>query len=216
MLRNRPRPTNPLALGVLSFLIAGVGCPFKGIQFFSPGPGELVVETTPIDVTGRTGRAFDPLTTVFEVNGVDLISALGLTPPFTDESGFVTIGPDVVAVSGLSYDPTPPGDVQFAFVLDGLSVGDYLIEVASERNSDGAVVSRTQAVSVVGGFSQAVPTFSSAGLPGEAIVTGVAGAIANQAVGQAVAAPPVSDAGGGEILSGHIEAVEETIAAGGP
>ncbi len=206
-------------LGALLLAIANAGpaCgPIQGIQFLEPASEMLHTAGTAVAVTGRTGPGFDPATTRFSVDGVDLVAALGLTPPFTDATGDVLIGATLVSVSGFSYDPSGPGEIPFAFTLDGLPVGTHQLEAFSEKLATGAPTTKTRDLRVVGGFEEKLATTTSAGLVGGSVATGSAGVLANQSLGQAVAAPPAALAGGGTLRSGHVEAVEERISAGGP
>jgi len=205
------------ALAVLAFASAGPQCaPFAGIRLFTPDEGMLFAQSAPVQLSGRIGKEFDPSTTRFAVDGVDLVAALGLVPPFTGQSGVVPVGPDIVTVTGFSYDPTVPGTVLFSVTIEGLSPADHALEVSSEKAADGSLVSRTRGFAVVAGFVQELATTRSAGLPGGPIAIGSSGVLANQSMGGALAAPPAVLSGAGTLRSGHVEAVEARIAVGGP
>lgn len=204
-----------LLLACTAALVAARCGPLRTIVLQAPDQGALVSQGAGVAVAGRIGRVFDPATAAFEVDGVDLVAALGLTPPFSDAGGAVLVGADVVAVSGFSYDPTLPGDPAFSLLLEGLSPGDHQVQVSAERSADGTLVAKARGFAVVGGFVQELPALGSAGLPTGPLPVG-SGLLANQSAGRALAAPPIALSGGGTLRSGHVEAVERRIAAGGP
>lgn len=213
-MRHSAAPKLLLALVLCAALGAKCG-PLRVIQFLEPDDGKLLASGAPLVVLSRIGQVFDPATVAVEIDGVDLVAALGLVPPFVGAGGAVVVGPDLVMVSNFTYDPTAPGEPRLDVQVDGLSPGAHDVTISANKTASGEPGSASRSFSVVGGFAEAVPALTAAGLPGGPATTGSAGFLANQALGQPLAAPPIGFVGGESLRSGHIEAAERSIA-GGP
>ena len=215
MTTRNPHPGPAARLLLLLGLAASLGptCkPFNSIGYFEPAEGRIQVKAQPVLVWGRMGKNFDAATAAFAIDGVDLVAALGLTPPFENAGGVVAVGPDLVTVSGFTFQPSGTQASQFTVVLAGLPPGPHLFTTSAERAGDLVAVDRT--FQLVDGFAQELAGTTSMGLVGGPRTLG-AKVLANESLGQAIAAPPAALAGGGSVRSGHVEAAEGRIAGGG-
>jgi hypothetical protein len=213
----RFRPLHAVSL-LLLLLVASVGArcgPLRKVVLSSPDANQLWPSAAAVGVSGRVGQVFDPATVALEIDGVDLVAALGLVPPFTDAFGSVLVGGEWVGVSGFTYDPTQPGEPRIQAALAGLPAGPHSVTLSAQKTADGEPGSDVRDFRVVDGFALELSVETSVGLPDGPVATETPGFLANQALGPAVAAPPIAIAGGGTLRSGHVEAVEGRVAAGG-
>jgi hypothetical protein len=196
------------ALGV-SLLLLAPACPLTTVQIRAPRPGSLHDDPgLAIDV--RTGRNFVFESTVVRVDGVDLIAALGLVPPFAGASGNVSIGGDVVAVSDFTYlIPAATEPIRVTATLAGLDAGDHLLEAEATKPSS-ATTLKSAAFAVVEAFALEAEVIASAGTPAPALVPlGTSARAAS--LGDSLAAPPVGISGGGELRAGFVPAAAARI-----
>lgn len=189
----------PLRLAALALLLAG--CPLDTVQISAPKVGALQDDpAVALDV--KIGRNHVATSAVVLVDGVDLIAALGLAPPFAGASGNVVIGADVVAVSDFDYAIPPTGPYQITATLTGLSAGDHAIHAEALLGA-GGTSSRDRVFAVVEPFTLEADAIASSGgpLPGPVVVGNRVG---SASLGESLAAPPVGVSGGGEIRAGFV------------
>jgi len=111
---------------LLAFAV--LGCPGPRIVIEEPRDGLIVDDPAPqIPVAARMPPAFDPTTIEVRLDGVDLIDALGLVPPFADEGGVVLVAGEPVGVSAFSFTTGNPQRVELE--LSDLPAGPHEIEV---------------------------------------------------------------------------------------
>lgn len=139
---------------------------------------------------------------VVRVDGVDLIAALGLTPPFDGASGSVMIGGAPVSVSSFRYGISPSG-VEVSARLEGLPIGDHAFDARAQQTGAGPTVA-TVAFSVVGAFSLEEQALASAGAPPPPPVATAGNHAGNATLGEPLAAPPVAISGGGQLRAGFV------------
>ena len=194
------------ALGAL-----GAPCGFQTILIDEPR--ETLIDES-VEVAARVGTNFTLSSVGVWVDGVDLIDAFGLAPPFFDFSGALSIGPDLVMISGFTFD-TSPDPRRIALSVAGLSAGPHEVEVEGVKAGSGQPLSRVASFEIVGGFSQAAWVMPSAARA-EPAISGPEGELAGATTGDPLAAPRVGLSGGGELRSGFVEAAEGLIAGGIP
>jgi hypothetical protein len=158
---------------------------------------------------GRVGTNFDEASVEVRLDGVDLIAALSLTPPFTDVGGTLVIGSDVVTVSGFDFKLTNPRRIEL--VASGLSQGAHDLEVEAEKIGGGLVLDAA-AFEVIAAFQSKASHVAAAGSgPQHA---GSQGILFSSSLGEPLAALPVGLSGGGQLRSGFVE-VSEALSSGG-
>jgi hypothetical protein len=113
-----------LALGAVALTAAT--CP----QVVVDSPRHLqIVDDPAVPVVARFGQNIDAATSEILLDGVDLIAALGLVPPFTGAGGVVVIGSQSVTVSAFEYLIAPPQPQRVRFTLTGLDPTTHVIEL---------------------------------------------------------------------------------------
>jgi hypothetical protein len=208
------RPSRLLALASLVPALLAAPCGLRSIVIDAPFDGALLEDPSHgVALAARVGPNFNVATVEVRLDGVDVVAALGLVPPFTDASGVVVIGSTPVSISEFSFTTnTNPRLVDL--VASGLDLGAHVLEVEGDKNDgSGSVVD-------VAGFG----IFDPFALAAEAIVPGGArprgagseGTLFGATLGQPLAAPPVTLSDGGELRSGFVEAAEALIAGGAP
>ena len=65
-------------------------------------------------------RNFDPASVIVAIDGVDLTAAVGLVPPFADESAVVIVGGVPVTVSDFDFEVVPTMPHLVSLELAGL------------------------------------------------------------------------------------------------
>jgi hypothetical protein len=206
------RRTSAVLLVASGLLAAALSCPLQTVQISKPRVGLLSDDPTlAIDV--KVGRNFVFTSAAVRVDGVDLIAALGLTPPFADASGSVTIGSDLVAVTGFSYAiPSASDPIAITATLSGLSAGDHVVEADALPQNGGAATGKSTAFAVVEPFTREADVIASSGTPPLGPITG--GNHAGVAsLGEPLAAPPVALAGGGALRAGFVPVAHGRAAA---
>ena len=197
-----------LVLIPLALLGAKCGPPVFTLE--APDHGALLDEE-PVAVFAIVAKAFDPASLQVRVNGIDLVAALGLAPPFVNESGSVLIGGIPVTVSGFSYDTTPPGAVLLSVSLQGLPLGSHAIEIEVTRISNQVVVTRIADFERVAGFSQPAVEISAGGLGPAPQDFGSEGFLVGAVLGAPLTGPPIPLSGGGELRPGFVPVAEALI-----
>jgi len=193
------RPLRLAAFAGLALLLAG--CPLDTVQISAPKVGALQDDpAVALDV--KIGRNHVATSAMVLVDGVDLIAALGLAPPFAGASGNVVIGADVVAVSDFSYAIPPTGPYQITATLTGLSAGDHTIHAEALLGA-GGVSARDRLFAVVEPFTLEADVIASSGTPPPGPVV-VGNHVGSASLGESLAAPPVGVSGGGEIRAGFV------------
>ena len=192
-------------------LATAASCPLQTVQISKPRVG-LLSDDPGLDVDVRVGRNFVPTSAVVLVDNVDLIAALGLTPPFAGASGSVTIGGNLVAVTGFSYAIPSSDPVAVNATLAGLPAGDHVLEADALPQGGGAATTKSAAFTVVEPFTDDAEVIASAGTPPPApVALGTRAGAAS--LGEPLAAPPVALAGGDALRVGFV-AVAHGRAAG--
>lgn len=208
------RNRRPLFL-LMSLVLAagangGANCgPFNNIAIDQPPLGS-VFDNDPVAIALRIGRGFDPLSVEVELDGVDLIAALGLTPPFSGAGGVVNVGGDLVTVSNFDFTDTPTKFVNLE--ISDLDTADRTLVVRGVKSGVG-LQQKTRPFVFVDFFTQELEIFSAAGLA-EPEQTGPGGTIlANASLGDPFASPPVTFPDDSVLRQGFVEAAEGRIAA---
>ena len=197
------KPRAAAILFAASCLLAtAASCPLQTVQISKPRVGLLCDDPT-LDLDVRVGRNFVPTSAVVRVDGVDLIAALGLTPPFAGASGSVAIGGNLIAVTGFSYAIPSSDPVAITATLAGLSAGDHVLEADALPQGGGAATMKTAAFAVVEPFADDAELIASAGTPppGPVVIGTRAGAAS---LGEPLAAPPAALSGGDALRAGFV------------
>jgi hypothetical protein len=198
-------------LGLASALLLGAPCqPFSTISISTPVPG-FVVDDPSLPVSANVATAFTPSTVEVRVDGVDLIDALGLAPPFTNAAGTVSIGGQPVQVSTFTYDSAAPGNPKLvSAVLTGLPEGTHDLAVSGVRTSNSQLVTDLHPFTITSPLGLALDV-----VPASANRTGATaggGALAYGTTGGPLAGTPVSLSDGGALRPGFVHAAEGRIA----
>ncbi len=123
-------------LAATTALLLGMSCGgVDGVRITEPGVGAQLTEGS-VRIVAEVKESIDPTTVSLEVNGVDLIAALGLTHPFLDEAGRVVIGSDEIAVSSFDFEPPASGTTRLFVDLAGLAPGDHDVVIRGLRFAD--------------------------------------------------------------------------------
>ncbi len=222
MAHARPTPHRPFRrlstlalLCLLAVLLLGARCRFTGISIDAPAAG-LILDAQPVAVLARLASSFDSQTVEVRLDGVDLIDALGLTPPFSGQGGVVNVGGDLVTVANFTFNDPDPGVKTVSLELSDLDTDEHLLEVEGVRLGVDLLTVASD-FTTVDFFTQELELVPAAGLPGGPEQTGEGGSIlANATLGDPLAGPPIAVSDGGEIRSGFVEAAEGRIAGAGP
>jgi hypothetical protein len=209
--RGHPR-LRALALALVAAGLLGAPCrpgglgtivvdqPLDGALLDDPGGG--------VSAAARVGTNFDTPTLEVRLDGVDLLAALGLVPPFSGAGGTVALGPDLVTLSDFSFRLTNPRQIDFT--ASGLPLGAHLFEVEGEKTS-GGLVADAAGFDILEPFAQAAHAVPAGGSGPR--LAGTEGTLFTSSVAQPLAAPPVGLAGGGTLRSGFVEVSEALLAA---
>ena len=195
-----------LALAAVGLLL-GAGCPLSTVSITDPRAGSLHDDPA-ISLDVKVGRNFAQTGTVVRVDGVDLIAALGLVPPFAGASGNVTIAGELVAVSNFSYTiPAATDPIQLTATLAGLSVGDHSLEAEAPPPGAGAPTIKSNRFAVVEPFTKELEVIASAGAAPPGLLV-IGNHVGGATLGEALAGPPVGFAGGGTLRAGFLPAAQ--------
>jgi hypothetical protein len=194
-----------IAVAACAGLLSAATCtPTAAITIVRPST-DFLTDDAALEVFVQIPNAFDATTVEVRLDGVDLIDALGLAPPFNDEAGAVVVGPHLALVSGFTYDPTLPGNPkELRLVLAGLPAGSYGLQVSAIRKSDHALIARARTFSFTTAFAQALRADAAVGLAGESL--GASGSLAAATLGDPFAAPPVGGGATSELRPGFAAA----------
>jgi hypothetical protein len=194
------------AFGAVVVLI-GSGCPLSTVAIQNPRAGSLHDDPA-VSLDVLVGRNLVQTATVVRVDGVDLIAALGLTPPFTGASGTVAIGGDLVAVSNFSYViPAATDPIRLTATLAGLAAGDHTLEAEAASPTGGAPTIKSNPFAVALPFTKELEVLASAGTPPSGLLV-IGSRVGAATLGESLAAPPVGIAGGGSLRSGFVPAAQ--------
>jgi len=187
---------------------------FASIRIDDPAEGELFDED-PVRFAVRIGRNFDEISLNVELDGTDLIAALGLVPPFQGAGGSVLLGSgDVVTLSDFEFSTAPPGAFHLSGAVAGLALGPHVLEVSGLNETTGLLAGDLHPFDRLLFFQQAVPGLAAAGLPDGPESSGVEGTLANASLAAPLAGSPVTFVDGSELRAGLVEAAEGVIASG--
>lgn len=202
-----------LPLAVVTGARCGGGTP-SPVALQAPAQ-HLLVQVGQVDVQGEVGAVVDPSSVTLSLDGVDVIGALGLVPPFTGAGGMVLVGADLVTVSDLTYEPVSGQRVPIAAHLEGLPLGGHRVELRGLRSSDGSAVMRSRDFEAARPLAEAVHVVPSAGLRAP-VAAGANLHLADAALGDPLATSPQVQTDGSSLRSGFVEAAEARIAGGSP
>lgn len=128
----RAQSRRSLALGLL--LVAGTlgsTCNPPRVTIQTPRDAQLIDDASVV-MSGRVARPLDETTGELLVNGVDLIDALGVVPPFVDVAGVVLIGGELIQVSEFHWIAAPQTADAVSVRLTGLPPAFHLLELRAE------------------------------------------------------------------------------------
>jgi hypothetical protein len=208
------RPSRLLALASLLPALLAAPCGLRSIVIDVPFDGALLEDPGhTVALAARVGTNFNLATVEVRLDGVDLVAALGLVPPFTDAAGVVLIGSTPVSISEFSFTTnTSPRFVDL--VASGLDLGPHALEVEGVKNDASGSLLDTANFEIFDPFALAAEALVPSGArPRDA---GSEGTLFGATLGQPLAAPPVALSDGGELRSGFVEAAEALIAGGLP
>ena len=202
-----------LVLAALLPAALAARCGLKTIIVDRPFPGALLEDPShAVSLAARVGANFTLASVEVRLDGVDLVAALGLVPPFTNVSGVVVIGPDSIAISGFSFTTGNPRRVDV--VASGLPLGSHVLEVAGDRSDGSGSAVDLAGFEIFDPFALAAQAIVQSGARPRDLASGAT--LFAATLGQPLAAPPVAFGDGSELRSGFVEASEALIAGGAP
>lgn len=194
-------------------LLLGPRCGFKSIVIDEPMDAVLLDDPShTVVASARVGTNFDATSVEVRLDGVDLVAALGLVPPFSNAGGSVLVGSDLVTVSAFSFTLGSPRLIDLA--ASGLPVGPHSLAVEGDKQDGSGSAADSVAFEILDPFSLAAELVAPAGRgPANA---GAEGTLFGSSLGEPLAAPPVTLSGGDELRSGFVEVSEAFLSGGGP
>ncbi len=207
-------PPGVQLLAVMAMLTIGVGarCGGSGIQGVALESGSLFDDPV-IHLGAQLSARLDPGSVEVEIDGTDLIEAMGLMVPFTDASGLVPIGGDPVTVSGFSVEAFP--EIRVDLDLSGLPTGDHEFRVRALTASGGSGSQAIRTFVVVDPLTLELDALVASARP-EPETASPTLTLFGATLGHPLAASPVGLADGGELRQGFVEAAEARIYGGTP
>jgi len=197
---------------LLAIALASTGCPPLPVTIVAPRANALV-DDPGVAIEVNVPRRFVATDSTVRMDGVDLIAALGLVPPFAGAGGNVVIGADTIVVSEFTYSIPPTGSVVITATLSGLPSADHALEAEAVPSGGGANSIKTRAFAVVEPMTLEAEVIASSGTPAPPFVSG--NHAGNATLGEPLAAAPVALSGGaGELRAGYIPVARAR--AGGP
>ncbi|HTY18887.1 MAG TPA: hypothetical protein VMH82_14255 [Myxococcota bacterium] len=193
-----------VALAAACLLVAAAAsCPLQTVQISKPRGGLLDDDPT-LAVDVKVGRNFVSTSATVRVDGIDLIAALGLTPPFAGASGSVTIGGSPVSVTEFAYAiPSTSDPIALTATLAGLPPGDHFLEAEALPQGGGAATLRAVQFALVEPFTREADVLASSGTPPPSPVT-LGSRAGDATLGEPLAAPPIPLAAGDTLRSGFV------------
>jgi hypothetical protein len=200
-------------LGLCAVALMGACPPKPTLRIVAP-PLTFLTDDS-VGLFAEVSSHFDPATLAVEIDGVDLVDALGLVPPWSGVSGVVMVGATSVAVSGFSFDPNAPGPLDpIRVTLEGLAPASHTFTVSAVRTSTGVLASVARAFGVVDAFAEAAHILPSAGQVGLFLSGG--GSQESAVLGDPLAAGPVIVPGSDELRPGFTHAANALVREEGP
>jgi hypothetical protein len=185
-------------------LVAQSSCPPPSfVRVDAPANGALIDDPS-VHVSISVSRDFDAPESVVRVDGVDLIAALGLTPPFANASGVVSIGGTPVTIASFTYSIPAQQPVQISLDATGLAPGAHALEAEANPPSGPPVSTSSGFDQLSGLFGLELDLVANAGGPAKQVIS--ATSVRKSALGESVAAPPVALSGGGTLRQGFVPA----------
>jgi hypothetical protein len=193
------------------WLVGARGCGGVAVQISAPADETLIDEPL-LSAAASIGSAHLLSSIEVRVDGVDLVDALGLVPPFENESGFVVIGSDVWTVTGFGIQPSAGGPRLVELELGGVPLGPHALAVSAMR-SGGIVVTANADFERVAGFTLEAEVLDVGGRAKgpEGSPTLLFGA----SLGQPLAGS-AGLSGGGALRQGFVETAQARVAGAGP
>jgi hypothetical protein len=202
-----------VGLAVVFALQLGMSCgTLAGIRIDYPRADQIFVEGA-VSISIRLGVEHAESSLEFEVDGVPLVAGLGLVPPFMGESGSLRVGDETITVGDFSVF-TRHGARHIQAELSGFSPASHELRASGVNPETGLVGVKTSRFSVVDSLTLDASHVPAAGSPHGPVASEREGILANGALGQAIAAPPLATLGGQSIRSGHVELAEALLAGG--
>jgi len=201
---------------VLTALVVGsvlfvLGCPPRSpVRLTSPGPGEIFTSGTLVLDGSLAGSVLLESVSV-ELDGVDLVVALGLTPPFENAAGVVMIDGAPVDVVDLDLVAPPDSRAILRGRIEGLAGGAHVLQVASDR-SGGDSVAQVRDFELVDGLAEAAQAVLASGLHGGPQVSQSGDILVNAALGEPLVGPVAVGTGGEEFRPGIVAVSEAFLA----
>jgi hypothetical protein len=190
---------------LLAVTLAATACPPTGITITKPRVNAL--EDDPgVAIEVKVPQSFTTTTNIVRIDGVDLIAALGLTPPFADATGNVVVGADTIAVSNFDYVIPPTGPVVISATLAGLPAANHTLQAEAHPAAGGSPNLKNRTFAVVEPMTLEAEVIASSGTPAPPPVIG--NHAGNATLGEPLAAPPVALSGGGELRAGYVPAAQ--------
>jgi len=188
----------------LAAALVATACPPQTVTIHLPRANALVDDPgVAIDV--KVPQSFAPAATIVQMDGVDLVAALGLAPPFANASGSVAIGADTVAITGFTWTIPPSGPVAITATLTGLPPTGHTLEAQAFPAAGGAAVTKSRTFTVVEPMTLAAHVIASSGTPGPPLVS--MNHAGNATLGESLAGPPVAlTNGAGQLRAGYVPA----------
>jgi hypothetical protein len=184
------------------------GCPLSGVLVESPPDGGLVDDAT-VQVQVAYGRDLGAHLNELRIDGVELIGSLGLTPPFADAGGVVSIGGTPITVSDFDYEIPAEDPVVVRAKLAGLDPG---LHAVAGRGFDllGTPVSKATGFELLADpMTLELDVAASAGGRATPVISGTS--IGKSSLGESLASPPVGLSGGaGSVRQGFVPAAQGT------
>jgi hypothetical protein len=162
-----PRARLPWLLVSCGFALAagtiGASCNTPPVSIQAPREAQLVDDPSVV-VSARVLSALDETSGALRVDGVDLLAALGVVPPFTGVAGVVQIGGVPVQISELDWATAPGGPDDVSVRLTGLAPGAHLVKLEASYPGPGELRSATRGFTVSGPLALALESWDAGGL----------------------------------------------------
>jgi len=190
----------------LAAALVATACPPSTVTINLPRANALLDDPgVAIDLT--VPQSFTPTATIVRIDGVDLVTALGLVPPFANASGSITVGADTIAVTGFTWTIPPSGPVAITATLTGLPIADHVLEAQGFPSGGGAATTKSRSFAVVEPMTLEAHEIASSGTPAMPPVS--ANHAGNATLGESLAAPPVAlSNGAGTLRAGYVPAAQ--------
>jgi hypothetical protein len=203
---------------LLPALTAVQSCPEFRVEVLHPKQAALVDDSV-VSAAGTFGIHFDVSTAEVRIDGVDVLAALGLVPPFAGAGGVVSVSGQLLVLSNFRFEQNVAGLPEDVWRVDldvaGLDGGSHDFELRAFNTRAGVVRRHAISFAVVAPFTLEAELLAAAGQAAPQ-AAGSEGVLHAASFGQPFAAPPVGLSGGGELRQGFVEVSEARIAGGMP